>query len=152
MLLDSSTTIPPAKMAMTAFPSHQGSHPWRPILSHPHERPFGHSVRAIGASGLSTYRMVYARLSHFHCVPVERPALSQATTSIGTNLRRRLGSMLRQPLTIDEIHSPPVILRMTTVFRSMLWQSNQPAPSTDATLSLTTPEPWDCWLLLAYRP
>lgn len=70
----------------------------------------------IRASGLSTFRTMHARLSHFHCVPVDRPTLSQVTTFTGTNLRRRLGSMLRQPLTTDEIHSPPVIFAQSRSF------------------------------------
>jgi hypothetical protein len=34
----------------------------------------------------------------------------------GTNLQRRLGSMLRQPFTVDEIHSPSVIFARSRSF------------------------------------
>lgn len=118
-------------------------------LLHFRERPFGRSAKAIGESGLSTFRMVYARPLHFHCVPVERPALSQATTFNGTNLQRRLGSMLRQPLTVNEIHSPSVISCETTVFRFMFMAKYSTNTRNGCSFSLTTPEPLDCWLLLA---
>jgi len=87
-------------------------------MSHPlhvREQPFDYSA-SHGASELSTFHTVYARLSHFHCVPVDRPTLSQVTAFTGTNLRRRLGSMLRQPLTTNEIHSPPVIFARSRSF------------------------------------